>query len=93
MLTLRVAHSPKSCSESKKVARKLPSRICLGLDLNLAETVLHLVSVTSITPIPHPDSLPHPTSARAQAVRQSPWLAWMPGDLAVRPFKYSFPNG
>ena len=45
MLTLRVAHSPKSFSESKKylkivqVAKKLPIRICLGLDLNLAENL------------------------------------------------------
>ena len=34
-----------------------------------------------MTPIPHPDSLPHPTSACAQAVRHNPSLAWMPGDL------------
>ena len=40
--------------------------------------LLRLASVTFTTPIPHPDSLPHPTSARAQAVRHNPSLASKP---------------
>ena len=66
MLTLRVAHSPKSCSESKKqlkivqVAKKLPSRICLGLDLNLAETLFffRLCFTISVSNIHNPNSTP-----------------------------------
>ena len=77
-LTLRVAHSPKSCSESKKqlkivqVAKKLPSRISLGLDLNLAETLFFFrlsftLSVSNIqfhTPTPCPTPPPGTRTSR-----------------------------
>ena len=64
-LSEKLLRIEKSSSKSYKLLKDLSSRICLGLDLNcLAETlfsfgcVLHLASVTSITPIQRPDSLP-----------------------------------
>ena len=78
VLTLRVAYSSKSCSESKKqlkivqVAKELPSRIYLGLDLNLAETLFFFrlfftLSVSNIqfhTPNPCPTPPPDTRTSR-----------------------------
>ena len=60
------AYSPKSCSESKtqlqivQVAKKVPSRNCLGLELNLIETLfLFRLSFTlSVSNIHNPNSTP-----------------------------------
>ena len=82
MLTLRVAYSPKSCSESKKqlkivqVAKKVPSRICLGLELNLTETLFFfpLSFTLSVSNIHNPNStprLPAPPYLRSHTSRET----------------------
>ena len=78
-LTLRVAYSPKSCSESKKqlkivqVAKKLPGRISLGLDLNLAETLFffRLSFTLSVSNIHNPNSRPRPPAPSYLRTRTS----------------------
>ena len=85
VLTLIVAHSPKSCSESKKqlkivqVANKLPSRICLGLELNLAEALFFfwLPFTLSVSKIHNPNSTPRspaPTYLRTGVSRETQYL-------------------
>ena len=90
-LSKKLLRIEKSRSKSYKLLKRSRFKFRWNFFFSFG-CVLHLASVTSITPIPHPDSLPHPTYARAQAVRHSLSLAWMPGDLAVRPFNYSVPK-
>ena len=82
MLTLRVAYSPQSCSESKKwlkivqVAKNVPSRICIGLELNLTETLFffRLSFTFSVSNIHNPNStprLPAPPYLRTRTSRET----------------------